>query len=120
MDGHGSWSGERDGLVGRDPALALVRELLDEGSRTAVISEIPGAGKTSVLTAASRAAATEGWQVFGLTCHANDQDLAFGALIDLLGAAPGGEDALERVVRRVDAPPSDPLLLRLDVLTMSA
>lgn len=112
----GTWTGERDGLVGRDPVLAALRELLDERSRTAVISEIPGAGKTTVLTAVGRAAASDGWQVFALTCHASEQDLAFGALIDLLGTAPGGESVLQRVVRRLDAPPSDPLLLRLEVL----
>lgn len=81
-----------------------------------MVTGIPGAGKTSLLNVVGRSAVADGYQVLALTCHASDQELAFGALIDLLSSAPGADAALERVVRRVDQPPSDPLRLRLEVL----
>jgi DNA-binding CsgD family transcriptional regulator len=114
--GSDSWSGERDGLVGRDPTLSMLRELLDEGGRTAVVTGIPGAGKTSVLTAVARAAAG-GWRVVSVTCHASEQELPFGALLDLLVSVPGADAAIERLVGRAGMdPPADPLRLRLEVL----
>jgi len=113
----GIWTGERDGLVGRDQILSTLQEMLDGGARTAVVTGIPGAGKTSLLGVVARSARVDGWEVLSLACRASDQDLAFGALIDLLSSAPGAEAALERVVRRVDyQPASDPLRLRLEVL----
>src|SRR3954453_21814477 len=119
MHGHGAgvWSGERDGLVGRGSGLSTLQEMLGEGGRAAVLAGIPGAGKTALLSVLARSARADGWTVLALTCHASDQGLAFGALIELLSSASGAEAALERVIRRVDdQPPSDPLRLRLEVL----
>ncbi|WP_028660849.1 helix-turn-helix transcriptional regulator [Nocardioides insulae] len=114
--GTGIWAGELDGLVGRDPTLAGVQELLDTGSRTAVVLGIPGSGKTAVLTVAARAAGVAGTRVVFLTCHASERDLPYGLLVDLLTSL-GGESILERVVpHATDGLPCDPLRLRLDVL----
>ncbi|MFC7494907.1 MULTISPECIES: AAA family ATPase [unclassified Nocardioides] len=115
--GSGFWAGELDGLVGRDQTLATLRSLLDSGSRTAVVTGIPGAGKTSVLAVAARAYAAEGRLVLSLTCHDGERDLPFGVLVDLLSAAPGAEDVLDLVLPTPSRPAAvDPLRLRLEVL----
>lgn len=111
------WAGELDGLVGRDAALESIRDLLDSGSRTVVVTGIPGAGKTSLLSVAARAEAADGRLVLALTCHASDRDLAFGVLVDLLSGAPDAEDVLDLVVPSATRPAAtDPLRLRLEVL----
>ncbi|KQW53229.1 hypothetical protein ASC77_02745 [Nocardioides sp. Root1257] len=117
MDGQepGAWSGARDGLVGRDETLATLRDLLDQSHRTAVVTGIPGAGKTSVLTVLARAEAAEGRLVLSLTCHASERHLAFGVLVDLLSRAPGAEDVLDLVLPGTTGA-VDPLRLRLAVL----
>lgn len=116
--GSGVWAGERDGLVGRDAALTTLRELLDSGSRTAVVTGIAGAGKTSVLAVATRACAAEGRLVLALTCHETERDLPFGMLVDLLSTAPDAEDVLELVLPTSARPEAvDALRLRLEVLT---
>ena len=105
----GLWAGELDGLVGRDDLLARLRDLVGEGGRTAALVGIPGAGKSTVLGCAARAAAADGWTVLAVTGHAADQALPFAALVDLLSGM-GAADALEQVSG------GDPLRLRLDVL----
>lgn len=118
MDRSGVWAGERDGLVGRDAALTTLRELLDSGARTAVVTGIAGAGKTSVLAVVSRACVAEGSLVLALTCHESDRDLPFGVLVDLLSTAPGAEDVLDLVLPSSARPDAvDALRLRLEVLT---
>ena len=107
--GTGLWAGGLDGLVGRDAALLRLRELLVEGSRTAVLLGIPGAGKSAVLSYVARAAAGDGWTVLGVTGHVADRGLPFAALVDLLTAA-GVSGGLDQVGA------DDPLRLRLDVL----
>ncbi len=97
-----AWTGEPDGLVGRDETLALVRDMIAEGSRTAVVIGLPGAGKSAVLDRVRRAAAGEGWKVFTVTGHRADRHLPFAMLDDLV---------------RVDGlPVDDPLRLRRAVL----
>lgn len=84
---------------------------------------LAGAGKTSVLAAAARGAAADGFQVVGTACQASDQGLGFGALLDLLADVPGSGDVLPRVLPRASGPDSagpDPLRLRLDLLTWLA
>lgn len=118
MDRSGVWAGERDGLVGRDAALTTLRELLASGARTAVVTGIAGAGKTSVLAVVSRACVAEGSLVLALTCHESDRDLPFGVLVDLLSTAPGAEDVLDLVLPSSARPDAvDALRLRLEVLT---
>lgn len=115
--GSGFWAGERDGLVGRDETLASLHDLLDSGGRTAVVTGIAGAGKTSVLEVVARAEAADGRLVLPVTCHISDRDLAFGVLVDLLMRAPGAESVLEMVVpTTARAEPVDALRLRLEVL----
>ncbi|MDF1602634.1 AAA family ATPase [Nocardioides sp. YIM 152315] len=115
--GSGFWAGELDGLVGRDVTLGMLRDLLDSGSRTAVVTGIPGAGKTSVLSVAARACAAEGRLVLPFTCHDSDRDLAFGMLVDLLSVAPGAEKVLDLVLPTAARPVAvDPLRLRLEAL----
>lgn len=112
-----AWAGERDGLIGRDAVLARLRELLLDGGRTVTVTGIAGAGKTSVLTAAARGAAAEGWQVFSLACQAGDQDLVFGTLLELVSTAPGAEAILESLLPSVETPVGgDPLRLRLELV----
>nr|WP_028638082.1 ATP-binding protein [Nocardioides sp. URHA0032] len=115
--GSGFWAGELDGLVGRDPVLVAVRDLLAAGDRTVVLTGLPGSGKTSVLTVAARALAADGWLVLRMTGYESDRDLAFGVLVDLLASAPDAEEVLDHVVPDPDrATVVDPLRLRLDVL----
>lgn len=114
--GSGLWAGELDGLVGRDETLTSLRELLDIGRRSAVVTGIPGSGKTSVLTVVSRARAAEGCLVLPLTCHASDRDLAFGGLVDLLSTAPEAPAVLDLVLPSATRAAPDPLRLRLAVL----
>ncbi|WP_243057476.1 LuxR family transcriptional regulator [Nocardioides sp. SR21] len=126
QNGSGLWAGERDGLVGRDETLTSLRTLLDSGSRTAVVTGIAGAGKTSVLAVVSRAESADGRLVLPITCHESDQDLAYGVLVDLLAAVPGAEDVLDRLISSAESAESaesavaavapDALRLRLDVL----
>lgn len=117
QNGSGFWAGERDGLVGRDETLTTLRELLDTGSRTAVVTGIPGAGKTSVLEVVARAEAADGRLVLPLTCHASERPLAFGMLVDLLMLAPGAESILESILPTTSrAFAVDALRLRLEVL----
>ena len=114
--GSGFWAGELDGLVGRDDTLATLRRLLASGSRTAVVTGIPGAGKTAVLTVVARAVVDEGVRLLPLTCHLSDRDLAFGGLVDLLSGAPGAEEVLDLVLPSSTRVAPDPLRLRLAVL----
>lgn len=115
--GSGFWAGERDGLVGRDETLTTLHDLLDSGARTAVVTGIAGAGKTSVLGVVARAEAADGRLVLPLTCHVSDRDLAFGVLVDLLMLAPGCASVLELVVPTGSrTEPVDALRLRLEVL----
>lgn len=117
------WSGEPDGLIGRDDVLQQVRGLLDEGTRTAVVLGIPGAGKSAVLEFAARAARAEGRLVLQIVGHATDTDLAFVGLLDLLSVpTPSAEatslarDVAERIAPADGRPPPHPLRLRLDLL----
>ncbi|WP_243057477.1 AAA family ATPase [Nocardioides sp. SR21] len=113
----GLWAGESGGLVGRDDTLARLRDLLDSGSRTAVVTGIPGAGKTSVLSVVARAGGADGRLVLPVTCHDSDRDVAFGVLVDLLMRAPRAEALLELVVPSTTRPaPVDALRLRLEML----
>jgi DNA-binding CsgD family transcriptional regulator len=113
----GFWDGELDGLVARDEVLANLRELLDSGSRCAVVTGIPGAGKTSVLEVVARAEAADGRLVLPLTCHESDRALAFGLLVDLFVQAPDAEHVLELVLPSTARPHAvDALRLRLEVL----
>lgn len=116
-NGSGFWEGGLDGLVGRDDTLTTLRELLDGGGRTAVVTGIPGAGKTSVLEVVARAESADGRLVLPLTSHASDRPLAFGVLVDLLMLAPGAESILETILPTTSrAYAVDALRLRLDVL----
>lgn len=117
-DGTGFWAGELDGLVGCDPLLSAVRELIDSGDRTVVVTGLPGSGKTSVLTVATRALAAEGRLVIRATGYESDRELAFGVLVDVLAHAPEGAEVLGQVLPDPDRPRAvDPLLLRLRVLS---
>jgi hypothetical protein len=117
QNGSGFWAGEDDGLVGRDETLATLHDLLESGGRTAVVTGIAGAGKTSVLEVVARAEAADGRLVLPVTCHVSDRDLAFGVLVELLMLAPGAESVLELVVpTTVRTEAVDALRLRLEVL----
>ena len=67
-----------------------------------MVTGIPGAGKTSVLSVVARAEAAENRLVLALTCHASDRDLAFGMLVDLLSVAPDAAEVLDLVVPTAD------------------
>ena len=115
--GSGLWAGELDGLVGRDETLVRLRELLESGSRAAVVTGIAGAGKTSVLAVATRACASDGRHVLAVSCHESERDLPFSMLVDLLAGAPDAEDVLDLVVPSSSRPAAvDALRLRLEVL----
>src|SRR3712207_1359780 len=96
----GTWSGSADGLVGRDDDLELLHRLLSEGSRTALLLGLPGAGKTAVLDHASRSASADGWRVLRVVGHAADRDLPYTALLDLVRSTPaadGDDHTLEQL-----------------------
>lgn len=105
------------GLVGRDDVLADLRRALDEGTRTAVLLGMAGAGKTAVVESVVREARLAGRQVLRATGYASDQALPFGVLVDLLTASASGEHVLRRLVAGTDQPePPDALRLRVDAL----
>ena len=120
----GLWAGELDGLVGRDAALARLRSLLEEGSRTAVVLGIPGEGKTSVLSTAARAYVAQGALVLSITGRVTDRDLPYAALVDLLTQPACGSppDALLDRLLLIDdrGYPPNALRLRLDVVAWLA
>ena len=114
------------GLVGRDAVLRHVHELLGAGTRTAVFSEMAGAGKTAALGVVAAQVRASGHRVLDLTCHASDQAVPYGALVDLLSIGDdtgGGPDEAARALldrlrqEGAQGPELDPLRLRLDVLT---
>ncbi|WP_433828472.1 helix-turn-helix transcriptional regulator [Actinoplanes sp. CA-015351] len=97
-------------LLGRDRELGEVRRLLAAGTPAAVVVGLPGAGKTSILTAV----AGDRRLVITATCAPGDQQIPFGLLADLISSARGPADLLDRVAA---SHPPDPLRLRLDVLS---
>ena len=105
----GLWTGELDGLIGRDEELGQLRSWLRERGHVAVVLGIAGAGKTAMLDVACRAAAVDGVRVVRVTGHIAEQGIAYAALTDLLGQV-----AVLPVDR--DWTAQNPLRLRLDVL----
>ncbi|CAN5357340.1 LuxR family transcriptional regulator [soil metagenome] len=118
--------GDPAALVGRAHDAARVRQLIDGGSRTAVVLGIPGVGKTSLLDVVARSMVTEGRQVLRLRGRVTEQSLGFACLLDLLAATTTGEPDLlgaAEAIREQVAPrgestsrPGDALRLRLDTV----
>ncbi|HRD61071.1 MAG TPA: LuxR C-terminal-related transcriptional regulator [Nocardioides sp.] len=109
-------------MGGRDAALATLRSMLGEGSRTVVVLGMPGEGKTALVDTAVRAAGAEGATVLAICGRAVDRDLAYAALVDLLSlpagrAVPGSSALLDTLTSpRPEERPPDPLKLRLGVV----
>jgi DNA-binding CsgD family transcriptional regulator len=73
------------GVVGREPELTLLRELLADPSRRAVVlAGGPGIGKTTLWQAGVEAAREQGRRVLTARPSEADAQLSFAALIDLL------------------------------------
>ena len=83
-------------IIGREPELAVVDEVLDPGDpgRGLVISGEPGIGKTTLWQAAEEAARARGMRVLSSRPSGAEAQLLFAALTDLLegiefGGLPG-------------------------------
>ena len=103
------WIGGAHGLVARDAELLAVREHLGQGARVATLLGVAGSGKTSMVSAAARAAAAEGWAVIRLRGHATEQLLGFATLLDLVDSAAALEASGEHDRRGTqDTGPASP------------
>jgi DNA-binding CsgD family transcriptional regulator len=74
-------------VVGRDDELSVVREFLGQaGGRASMLVAVgdPGSGKSTLLQVAAQEAARRGFRVLSCTGHEGEQELAFGALHQLL------------------------------------
>jgi DNA-binding CsgD family transcriptional regulator len=104
-------------VVGRDAELAAIASFLDEERGSVLLLEgEAGAGKTTLVGAATELAAGRGRRVLRAAPGEREQQLAYAALADLLGAAVGDladglapprRDALE-VALMLTAPGAEP------------
>ncbi|WP_436535221.1 AAA family ATPase [Actinoplanes sp. HUAS TT8] len=91
-------------LIGRDDTLRQVSDLLHGPAPAVLLTGIPGAGKTAVLTAVQRQAR----RVLKATGALSDRHLPYAALADLITD--------DQLLDSIAGNPPHPLRLRLDVL----
>jgi DNA-binding CsgD family transcriptional regulator len=88
------------GLFGRDDAVRVMRDVLDQGGSAVVIGE-PGVGKSSLLKVADQLAQRRGRRVLSVTPTQFDRGLPFAGLAELVNQCPDGSlDRLPEPQRR--------------------
>ena len=119
-------------IIGRDPALARLRELVDPAppsSRVLLVTGEAGMGKTVLLADAARRARSAGTRVLSVTGRDSESRLAFAGLHQLLrpvlpraAGLPGrqAQALLGAFGLTADPGAPDPLLTRVAVLTLLA
>lgn len=123
-----------DLVVGREAELSAIREFLTrpgEGSSLLLAVGDPGSGKSTLLRVAAQEAERDGWRTLHCTGHESEQDLAFGALHQLLAPVSHHVEQLPATQRQalakamgLDVPgaesagPPERLLINLAVLDL--
>ncbi|MFC5264987.1 ATP-binding protein [Kribbella qitaiheensis] len=79
------------GLFGREDAVRVMSDVLDQGGSAVAIGE-PGAGKSSLLKVADQLAQRRGRRVLSVTPTQFDRGLPFAGLAELIGQCPDGAD----------------------------
>jgi hypothetical protein len=97
-------------VIGRDPELARLEQLLDEPAPLVLVGEA-GIGKTTVWEAGVAAAAGRGFRVLRIQPAEAEASLAFAGLADLLA---GVEDSVYDELPRPQRDALDFALLRQD------
>ena len=79
------------GLFGREDALRVLSEVLDDGGGV-VVSGDPGVGKSSLLKVANQLGQRRGRRVLSVTPREFDRGLPFAGLAELIAQCPEGSD----------------------------
>jgi DNA-binding CsgD family transcriptional regulator/energy-coupling factor transporter ATP-binding protein EcfA2 len=77
------------GLFGREDAIRVVSDLLDQGGSAVIVGE-PGLGKSSLLRVADQLAQRRGHRVLTVSPTQFDRGLPFAGLAELVNQCPGG------------------------------
>ena len=117
------WSASAHGLLARDGELLEVREALRGGTRTAVVLGVAGFGKTTLLSAVTRAWTADDGLAIRVRGHATERLLGFSTLLDVLDAGEVLESSIDGSGGSIRAcvsgtpggAPSEALALRRDV-----